>query len=143
MKKALMLAILVGIAYAGYAVAQEHPEHPKKQAADAAAIEATVIGENVCLGCSLKEKGAAAQCGKYGHQHVLKVISATAGGKDLPQMKGWMLHYLPTDNAQEFIAEHDGEKLTLEGKVYGETRVFEVTKTAAGNKPEHPEHPKK
>ena len=114
-----------------------------KATAAAEVIEATVEGENFCLGCSLKkEKGAAAQCKQYGHKHALKVTSATAAGKELPQMKGWILHYLDTDNAQPFIKEHHGETLSMAGKVYTDERVFEVAKMEETKKPEHPEHPK-
>lgn len=143
MKKGTLLAALLVIAGAGYALAQDHPEHPKKQPAAAKVVEATVVGENFCLGCSLKkEKGAAAQCSIYGHRHALKVTTATAAGKNLPEMKGWVLHYLDTDNAQSFIKQHGGETLTLKGKVYIDERVLEVNKPDEAKKPEHPEHPK-
>jgi hypothetical protein len=72
----------------------------------------------------------------------LKVANATAAGKNLPEMKGWILHYLDTDNAQAVIKDHHGETLTLKGKVYIEERVFEVGKPDEAKKPEHPEHPK-
>lgn len=157
MKRGILLTGLLGIAVAGYAFAQEHPEHPKKQSkkqsAEPEVIVATVVGENFCLGCSLKqEQGAASQCSKYGHRHALKVTDATAAGKELPELNGWVLHYLDTDNAQPVIKEHHGEILTLTGKVYGEERVLEVdvledVKKAEGpehpKKPEHPEHPGK
>ncbi|MEW5874849.1 MAG: hypothetical protein AB1752_06680 [Candidatus Zixiibacteriota bacterium] len=124
----------------------EHPEHPKKKAATAGAIEATVEGVNFCLGCSLqKDKGAAAQCSKYGHQHALKVTSATVDGKENPEMTGWVLHYMETDNAQPLIKEHHEETVKMTGKVYADERVFEVAKLESSNeakKPEHPEHPK-
>ncbi|MEW5702038.1 MAG: hypothetical protein AB1792_07400 [Candidatus Zixiibacteriota bacterium] len=126
--------------------AQEHPEHPKKQTASAAVSEATVAGQNVCLGCSLKkEKGAAAQCSKYGHRHVLKVTKATIDGKDHPEMNGWVLHYLDTDSSQSVIGGHHEETVTMTGKIYADERVLEVTKlesSEAAKKPEHPEHPK-
>jgi len=135
----ILVVGLAALVIAGSALAQEHPEHPKPEAkqppqavqppqerAKAMAMEATVTGENICLGCTLnKELGAAAQCDKYGHRHVLKV-AAVEGGEDLPQMTGWTLHYLETDNAQPYINEHHGEKLTLKGKVYAGQRVFEV-----------------
>ncbi len=144
MKRGILLTGLLGFAVAGLALAQEHPEHPKKQSAAPTVIEATVVGENICLGCSLKkEYGAAAQCSKYGHEHALKVTTATANGKKLPEMNGWILTYLDTDNAQPVIKEHDGETLTLIGKVYTEARVLEVVKLVETKKPDHPEHPKK
>ncbi|GAB4322585.1 MAG: hypothetical protein Kow0074_14280 [Candidatus Zixiibacteriota bacterium] len=132
--------------------AQEHPEHPtqsEKSAADTEAIEATLVGQNICLGCTLKkDKGAAAQCSKYGHRHVLKVTSATVDGTARPAMTGWVLHYLDTDAAQPAINEHHEETLTITGKVYSKERTLEVSDIAVAEtpseseKPEHPEHPK-
>lgn len=139
----------LGIAIAGFALAQDHPEHPTKDpskpsqaSASAEVIEAVVTGENYCLGCSLKKEwGAAAQCSKHGHRHALKVTTATAAGKEIPELQGWVLHYLDTDNGQPFIEEHHEETLTLKGKVYREARVLEVEKQKDAKKPEHPEHP--
>lgn len=148
--KKVILASLLGIAMVGYVLAQEHPEHPKKpaqpaqKAAQAVVVQAVVTGQNFCLGCALKKAaGAAAQCSKYGHRHALKVTSATVAGKDAPEMKGWVLHYLDTDDGQPYIKEHHDETVTLKGKVYSEARVLEVEKQEAAKKPEHPEHPKK
>ena len=147
--RSLLASVLAVAVMAISAPAQdhpEHPEHPKKQTADAEVIEATVAGENFCLGCSLKEgKGAASQCSKFGHQHALKVTSATVGGKDRPDMMGWVLHYLDTDKAQPLIKEHHDETVTMTGKVYAEERVLEVgelKEAKEAKKPEHPEHPK-
>ena len=145
--KQVILAGLLGLGITGYMFAQDHPEHPKSQPdepTEAKVIAAKVTGENICLGCMLKkEKGAAAQCSKYGHRHALRVTGATEAGKDLPEMKGWVLHYLDTDNGQPFIKEHHSETLILEGQVYTQERVLEVKKQTAAKKPEHPEHPKK
>jgi hypothetical protein len=146
-RQTLMSALAVAVV-AVSAPAQEHPEHPKKATATTAAAvtEATVSGENFCLGCSLKtSKGAAAQCSKYGHRHALKVTSATMDGKERPEMTGWVLHYLDTDSAQAVIKEHHNETVKMTGKVYSEERTFEVgalVDSKAAKKPEHPEHPK-
>lgn len=149
--KSRVLAVVLGIVLAAQALAQEHPEHPKKQATQSkvsqaaivTAVEATLVGENICLGCSLKKSsGAAAQCDVYGHRHALKVTDATAEGAAAPDMKGWVLHYLDTDNAQPFIKEHHGETVTIKGKVYPGERVFEVGKQAEAKKSEHSGKPK-
>ncbi len=142
-----IVAYGAALLFAGAALAQEHPDHPKKDAASATAkatvIEASVTGQNICLGCTLKsEKGASAQCSKYGHKHALRVTAASADGTDLANMKGWILYYLETDNAQPFIKEHHNETLTLNGKVYVDERVLEVDKLVDAKKAEHPEHPK-
>lgn len=138
-------ALAVSLLLAGItaAIAQEHPEHPKKPAAQPSVVQATVVGQNICLGCSLmKEKGAGAQCSKYGHRHALKVTSATAGGKSVAELKGAVLHYLDTDKSQALLKDHHDATVTINGKVYVAERVIEVTATDAGTKPEHPEHPK-
>ena len=141
MRRSVLLAGVLAMAIAGLGLAQEHPKQPPAQAK---AVEATVVGENICLACSLKqERGAAAQCDKYGHRHALKVTSATAAGKDAPEMKGWVLHYLENDDAQPLIKEHHYETLAVKGKVHAAERVLEVVKFEAAKKAEHPEHPKK
>lgn len=145
---ATMIPILAVALLSVSANAQEHPEHPAKttKAATATVSDATVEGENFCLGCSLKkDKGAAAQCSKYGHRHALKVAKATIDGKEHPEMTGWVLHYLETDSAQPVIKEHHQETVKLTGKVYADERTIEVAKledSKAAKKPEHPEHPK-
>ncbi|MEK7774289.1 MAG: hypothetical protein AAB305_00185 [Candidatus Zixiibacteriota bacterium] len=145
--KSRVLAVFLGIFIATQVSAQEHPEHPKKQttqattskATPASAVEATLVGENFCVGCSLKKaSGAAAQCETYGHRHALKVSAATVEGKDVAEMKGWVLHYLDTDDAQSYIKEHHGETVTIKGKIYAEARVFEVSKQTEAKKSEHP-----
>ena len=140
--KALVLAGVLGTVAAGAAWAQEHPEHPtkKQESTQSTAIEATVTGENICVACAIQ--GAAAQCSKNGHQHALKVASATKDGKDLPEMKGSILFYLVTDNAQPLIKEHHAETVTLKAKIYPAERMLEVAQIEAAKK-DHPEHPKK
>lgn len=142
-----ILASIMGVGIVGYVIAQDHPEHPKKstessQKSASEVVEAVVTGENICLGCSLKKKwDAAAQCSKYGHRHALKVTSASASGEDVPEMEGWVLHYLDTDDGQPYIKGHHEETLTLKGKLYSEVRVLEVDKPVDAKKPEQPEHP--
>lgn len=147
MRKIAMVGMgMVGLLIASFAAAQDHPEHPTKPAetsVEAEVLEATVTGENICLGCTLKkEQGAAAQCSTYGHRHALRVTGGTAGGEDVPELEGWILHYLETDQAQPFIREHHAETLVLTGTIYTSARVFEVDTQEEAKKPEHPEHPK-
>jgi len=139
-----------------WVLAGEHPEHPKgvpvkakvEAKADSQVVQATVKGENVCLGCALKaEKGAAAQCRKYGHRHALKVVSVEVGGKPMPNFQGWVLHYLDNDQAQDLIQGRHGKVVAVKGKVYTEERVLEVDQVVdEGLKvkvpADHPEHPK-
>lgn len=138
----LAAALIVGLSTA---YGKERAAVEKKEGAPI-----VVTGDNVCLGCSLKtEQGAAAQCSVYGHTHALRVEKATVDGKAAPELKGKVLHYLPTSISEKLIKEHHGEKLTLTGKVYTDAQVLEVssvgTDTEHPKKAEHPktEHPKK
>lgn len=150
----MAVIVLTGTIMAGTALAQGAPKE---------GVAAVVTGDNVCLGCTLKkESGAAAQCSVYGHQHTLRVTKARLDGKEAPELKGQVLHYLPTDKSKDLIGAHHGEKLTIAGKVYLDARTLEVasvqsagtqaegsaTKPASrpaegsSKKSEHPEHPK-
>jgi thiol-disulfide isomerase/thioredoxin len=112
---------------AGDAHDHNHEHRTEATLATARVIEATVTGRNFCLGCTLKKEcGAAAQCSLYGHTHSLRVTQAVADGKELPEMKGWVLHYLATDKSQDLLHKiHDGT-WTVTGKVYPHERVLEV-----------------
>lgn len=95
----------------------------------------TVVGENHCLGCSLKkEKGAAAQCSVYGHRHALKVESATgADGKRLAALAGQTLHYLDNDKSAPLVKGETFHKKRVEvkGKLFGPERTLEVLEVKA------------
>lgn len=88
----------------------------------------TVIGQNICLGCSLKkERGAQAQCSVYGHRHVIRVEKVvTESGKELSELKGIALHYLDTDKSKDLVGGHHGERMKVTGRYYGPERVIEV-----------------
>ena len=116
--------------------------------------EAVITGENICLGCTLKaEQGADAQCSIFGHNHSLRVTSAKVGGKDMPKMNGWILHYLETKESKELIRDHHNETVTVVGIVYNDERVLEVVSIKLGEHPtaaaeekqehpaDHPDHP--
>lgn len=120
--------VVAGLLFAQGSGAKDSPQSEGTAGlATAKSVEATVKGENICLGCTLKkEKGAGAQCSIYGHKHVLKVAGAEAAGKDLTDMNGWVLHYLETQASESLIKEHHGESLTIVGKVYPDERVLEV-----------------
>jgi thioredoxin-related protein len=122
---------------AGSPTKDAHVNEHQGEAALGKAVEATVTGSNFCLGCSLKkELGAGAQCSIYGHTHALRVTKALAGGKELSEMKGWVLHYLATDKSQDLINKHDGENLIVTGKVYPNERVLEVMSYEKAAEPE-------
>lgn len=156
MKKNVFVIVgLVGIAIAGFAMSQDHPEHPNKTKKKVPDVikNATVTGENFCLGCSLKKEfKAGSQCKVYGHRHALRVTAAKAGGKDVKQLKGWVLHYLDTDKGQPFIKENHDKTVTLTGNIYTDERVLEVDEQVISTgeedseddddeHPDHPDHP--
>ena len=92
-------------------------------------IHASVVGRNFCLGCSLKkQKGAAAQCSVFGHKHSLRIATATGkDGKELADLKGWVLHYLENEKSVDLIKKHHGATVNLRGIIYPSERVFEVS----------------
>ena len=121
----LLLALVVVIALTlPIAAAQDKTEQPKAKGV----YEATVEGTNFCIGCTLKKReGAIAQCKIFGHRHALRVAKAVdKNGKELPEVKGWVLHYLDTEKSQDVLKAHHGEKLTIKGKIYPQERVLEV-----------------
>ena len=134
---AAMVALMVGLVFG-----QDHPQAARGcgrtgKVALAKPVAATVTGQNFCLGCSLKkEHGAGAQCSIYGHKHALRVTKAVAGNKELPEMRGWVLHYLGTEKSQDLINKGHGENLTVIGKVYPNERVLEVTSYKKAAEPE-------
>lgn len=107
---------------------KEEHHHGEDDALEANVVNVTVTGKNFCLGCALKkEQGAKAQCSIFGHKHVLRVEKAVdAEGKDLPEMKGQILHYLETETSNSLINEHHKETVTIKGKVYSTEGVVEV-----------------
>ena len=112
---------------------------PKKEgeaAAPPGVIHASVEGKNFCLGCALKKKkGAAAQCSLFGHKHSLRVTRATGkDGRELAELKGWVLHYLENEKSEALIKEHHGEDVKLSGIIYPQERVFEVSSMAKSGK---------
>ena len=133
----LVAALVLGCA--GLAFAQKGPPP-----ANAPGVEVTLTGQNICLGCALKaDKGAGAQCEKYGHKHVFKVATAVVGGSDMPNMAGMIFHYLETAGSADLIKGRHNETLKIVGKGYPYERTLEVVSVAAAEaEPEHPEHPK-
>ncbi|MBI3184161.1 MAG: hypothetical protein HYZ28_18670 [Myxococcales bacterium] len=101
-----------------------------KTAPAPASEQVTVVGTNYCLGCALKKQhGAAAQCSKYGHRHVLKVERALdAGGKELAELSGKTLGYLENEKAEKLFkgdAFH-AARVEVKGRHYPKESVIEV-----------------
>ncbi|MCC6159801.1 MAG: hypothetical protein IT350_17240 [Deltaproteobacteria bacterium] len=93
--------------------------------------EVTVVGQNICLGCTLKSTaGAGAQCSIYGHRHVLKVESAKGSdGKPIADLAGLSLHYLENEGSASLFKgeETHGKKVEIKGKLYRAESTIEVT----------------
>ena len=151
----LTLFVVVGILTTGLPGLMAQTGSEKMKSGEVAlpkVVEATITGNNFCTGCTLKnELGAKSQCSIHGHTHALRVSEAVSvDGKKIPWLQGWVLQYLGNDAGKPFAREHQGETLTLSGKVYTDMRIFEVTGDGAKAsekkkaKPEHPksEHPK-
>jgi hypothetical protein len=92
--------------------------------------ELSLVGENYCLGCSLKkEQGAKAQCSVYGHRHALRVESAKGkDGQALPSLGGQSLHYLDNDQSKPLLQEEGFHKKRVEvkGRLFAAERTLEV-----------------
>lgn len=143
MRKTLLVS--AALAFLAGACASEKKERvtaPAAQATSAVPAPApvatqpvTVVGENYCLGCSLKkEQGAAAQCSIYGHRHALKVESASgADGKSIEALVGDSLHYLDNDKSATLIKGEDFHKKRVEvkGKLFGPERTLDVAEVKA------------
>lgn len=97
--------------------------------------ELNVIGENYCLGCSLKkEQGAKAQCSVYGHRHALRIESAKGkDGQALPGLSGQSLHYLDNDQSKPLLQEEGFHKKRVEvkGRLFAAERTLEVVELKA------------
>ncbi len=121
---AVSVACLPTVVYADEGTAKK-----EEKPVPAGVIHADVEGKNFCLGCALKKKkGAAAQCSLFGHKHSLRVSRATGeDGKELADLKGWVLHYLENEKSKALIREHHGENVKLSGIIYSHERVFEVS----------------
>ena len=135
--KTLSLTIAVAVCcVTTVAYAEEGSAKTDGSAAAPGVIHASVEGSNFCLGCALKkQKGAAAQCSVYGHRHSLRVARATGkDGKELADLKGWVLHYLENEKSQELINEHHGESVKLSGIIYPLERVLEVSSLVQSGK---------
>lgn len=100
-----------------------------------ASQDVTIVGENYCLGCSLKkEQGAAAQCSIYGYRHALKVESASgADGKPIEALVGDSLHYLDNDKSAGLIKgeELHEKRVEVKGKLFGPERTLEVAEATS------------
>ncbi|MBI4951527.1 MAG: hypothetical protein HY908_05805 [Myxococcales bacterium] len=126
----LMAALALGI---GAGACGKEPGAAAPPAAPAEALgsgDVTVIGQNVCLGCSLKkEQGARAQCSVYGHRHALRVESImNADGKAIAGLAGQWLHYLDDDTGASLVKgdENHGKRVEVKGHLYAPERVLDV-----------------
>ena len=124
----ISVAAMAAMCWLSPARAGEGQEGKAQMEAPAGVVKATVEGTNTCVGCALKSKlGAGAQCSTLGHRHAFRVSRVVdADGKELTEMKGWVLHYLDTDKSEELLTKHHGEKLTITGAIYPQARVLEV-----------------
>lgn len=97
--------------------------------------QVTVVGRNYCLGCALKKsEGAAAQCSKYGHRHVLEVESAHGqDGQLISELGGQSLHYLDNDRSAPLVSgdELHNKRVEVKGRVFGPQRALDVTEFKA------------
>lgn len=127
-RSSLLATVAAVVCFTLVVYADEGTGKKAEKPVPAGVIHASVEGKNICLGCALKKKkGAAAQCDLFGHRHALRVSGATGeDGKELANLKGWVLHYLENEKSQKLFKEHHGEDVKLSGIIYPQERVFEV-----------------
>lgn len=141
MKMSVLRVAVLSLLCASTACQQEAGKSASATAAGSAAPQLTgnqdlsVIGENLCLGCSLKkEQSAKAQCSVYGHRHALRVESAKSKeGQDLPALGGQTLHYLDNDQSAPLLKEEGFHKKRVEvkGRLFAAERTLEVGEVKA------------
>ena len=105
-----------------------------EEATETSGLAIAVVGNNYCVGCTLKKtKGAAAQCSIYGHQHALKVERATGeDGSTLTELAGVTLFYLENDQSTSLIKGEGthGEKVKITGSLFVDERILQVDEYA-------------
>ena len=135
-RASFLTTVAAVVCFTSVVYADEGSAKKEEKPVPAGVIHADVEGKNFCLGCALKKKkGAAAQCSLFGHKHSLRVTRATGeDGKELADLRGWVLHYLENEKSQTLIKGHHGENVKLMGIVYPQERVFEVSSMTKGGK---------
>ena len=121
----LVLPIVAFLFLGEYSHAQEGHEH-HGEAGKWMSVSAT--GTNYCVGCAhKKEFGAASQCKTYGHSFALKVEKLIEPcGMELSEWEGKTLYYLENDASTKLANGHDGERITISGKLYMASSLLEV-----------------
>ncbi len=141
-----LLTVVMGLALLCLSPVSLAEEGARKPEADTpkpkAGIKVTVVGRVFCLGCELKEKHGANSYCSLGHATALEVHKAVGeDGKELPEMRGWVLHYLLTTKTWTLQRKgqfkdhgHIGKGLIIKGKVYPAERVLEVESMESSSK---------
>ncbi|MBI2435946.1 MAG: hypothetical protein HYV26_24080 [Candidatus Hydrogenedentes bacterium] len=134
--------VLTGLAYAAEEAAPA-PAAPEAAAPEAAAPEAAkpveqekpvdvvVTGDNYCLLAAFGGEQAKPAPNAENFKNALKVATVTdAAGKEVADLAGKTLHYLPTETSQPLIAgeENAGKTVTVTGKLYKDAGVLVVEK---------------
>ncbi|MBI5093561.1 MAG: hypothetical protein HZB26_14100 [Candidatus Hydrogenedentes bacterium] len=127
----IAFAVVVALSLSANVFAAENAPAAPMKAGAGNAVPAVIEGVNTCLGCSLMNEGATAECSKSGHMMALKVTkAATPDGKPLPEFNGWTVHYMNNVKGMELTndAKCHGKTLVITGTVFRDERVLDVTK---------------
>ncbi|MFU8803216.1 MAG: hypothetical protein ACNA8W_05335 [Bradymonadaceae bacterium] len=141
LRKTLVFAIALGFAATSLGACE-------RDAVEVQPPALTLVGKNVCLGCSLKgSDGAQAQCSAFGHTHALEIRRAIGpNDEELPRLVGQTVHYLQNDQSAALVKgeEYHGELVQVHGRLFGSASTLEVKEfpapsdelsTAAGDAP--------
>ena len=132
----LMIGFAVALTLAGGALISS-------MSVDAAAtsVDVTITGQNYGLIATLAKDEAANAIEAAAQLNALKVTSAKgADGKEMADLKGKTVHYLPTKSAADLMLgdKHQGKNVEVKGKLFKAEGVlivgeFKEAAAAAGN----------
>jgi thiol:disulfide interchange protein DsbD len=95
-------------------------------------VKATITGVNYCVSCELKSEAPAAGEAQPRRLFALRVSKVVTGdGQERPEMRGWVLHYLPSARSDDLMKTAEGRVLTVQGTIYPVERVLAVEKFEA------------
>ncbi len=86
-------------------------------------LRAKLIGENICLSCVLREKGAITRA----NENAFKVEHAfDLSGREINVLHHKILHYLKTKKSDKLIRKMQGKRFAIRGRVYLDESVLEI-----------------
>lgn len=123
MKRHLVIALTAGIAVLYYGAGLAQDEEAEKP------VEVVADGTNYCLLCELSKDDVDTANDAYASLNALRVNTAfDTGNKELTELSGKTLHYLPTKEAEPLLTgdQYRGSFVTVTGLCYPKAAVIKV-----------------